>query len=133
MLEFKETATERQLWVRQEWDTLYKTENLTALQFEAKWVRLIADLTECGRCKTGLELLLAYVEKMGPNLGEEVRKDRRPRPDGAGGTTTRAPRAWEEAHEVVVELEGIRAGTKSSPDLRKRRRAGSAERRRRAR
>ena len=75
--------------------------------------KLIADLTECGLCKTVRELFLAYVENIEPQLGEEVRNDRRPRSDGAGGTTTRAPRTWEEAHEVVVELEGIRAGTKA--------------------
>ena len=48
---------------------------------------------------------------MGPHVGEELRRDRRSRSDGAGGVTTRVPATWEEAHEVLVELESIRAGT----------------------
>ena len=39
--------------------------------------------------------------------------DRRPRPDGAGGLTTRLPETWEECHEVLCELEGVKAGSKA--------------------
>ena len=74
---------------------------------------MLAELEEVGLGKSKLEKYLAYVEKMGPALGEEIGKDRRPRPDGGGGTVTRAAATWEEAHEVLVELEGLRAGTRA--------------------
>ena len=113
LLRFCETAMGKQLRIRRDWDSLSKGRNMNALQFEAKWEELLADLEECGLGKTELDKFLAYVEKMGPQVGEEIRKDRRPRLDGTGGLTTRAPKSWEEAHEVLVELENPRAGTKA--------------------
>ena len=99
---------ERQFRLRREWDALAKTMHMTALQFEAGWEELLAGLEEAGLAKTEREKFLAYIEKLGPHLGEEIRKDRRPRPDGAGGSSTREARTWEEAHAVVIELEGIK-------------------------
>ena len=91
---------------------------MTALQFEAAWEELLAGLEEAGLDKREREKFLAYIEKLGPALGEEIRRDRRPRPDGAGGETTRAAKTWEEAHLVVIELEGIKGGTKALASLR---------------
>ena len=71
------------------------------------------DLDECGLNKTELDKFLGYLERMGPHTAEVIRMDRRPRPDGAGGMTTRAPETWEEAHEVMVESEAIKAGTRA--------------------
>ena len=58
-------------------------------------------------------MFLEYIKKKGPSLGEDIRKDRRPRPDGSGGLVTRPPSTWQEAHAVVTELEAIRAGTRA--------------------
>ena len=113
LLKFQDTATEKQLKARQKWEDLTKTRHMTALQFEAQWEAALAKLESVGLGKTDLEKFLAYLVKMGPQLGEEIRRDRRARADGAGGTTNRPPKTWEEAHEVLVELEGIRAGTRA--------------------
>jgi hypothetical protein len=118
LMKFTETIMERQLRVRREWDALTKTRQMSALQFEAGWERILAELEESGLGKTEREKFLAYIEKLGSHLGEEIRKDRRPRPDGAGGTTTRDARTWEEAHFVVIELEGIKGGTKALSGIR---------------
>ena len=86
---------------------------MSALDFEAEWERVLQDLNDIGLGKSELEKFLAYIEKVGSMLGETIRLDRRPRPDGAGGETTRDPRTWEEAHEVLIELESVRAGARA--------------------
>ena len=86
---------------------------MTALQFEAEWEQVHADLEEVGLAKTALEKFLAYIVKVGPPINETIRMDRRPRTDKAGGMTTRTPETWEECHEVLCEIEGVKAGTKA--------------------
>ena len=44
---------------------------------------------------------------------EHIRLDRRPRPNGADGLSSRLAESWEEAHEVLVELEGVQAGSRA--------------------
>ena len=113
LLQFKESTMERQMRVKKEWESLYKDQHSTASQFEAKWEKQLADLAEAGLAKSANDLLIDYLVKIGSKLSEEVRRDRRPRPDGAGGYTTRTPESWAEAHAVVAELEGIRSGTRA--------------------
>ncbi len=55
----------------------------------------------------------AVQAKIGPTLGEDVLKDRRPRTDRKGGTENREPQTWQEAYEVIAELERIRASTRA--------------------
>ena len=69
-----------------------KSQHMSALEFEAEWERVLQDLNDIGLGKSELEKFLAYIEKVGSVLGETIRLDRRPRPDGAGGETTRDPR-----------------------------------------
>ena len=51
--------------------------------------------------------------KVGPPVNETIRMNRRPRKDGAGGFTIRLPTTWEECHEVLCEIEGVKAGSKA--------------------
>ena len=88
LFRFTETAMERQLRVATEWENFYKTPRMNAMQFEAKWENLHANLQDAGLGKTTLELYLAYLQKVGTEAAKEIRKDRRPRPDESGGTTT---------------------------------------------
>ena len=90
-----------------------KGKNTTALQFEAEWEQIHADLDEVGLTKAPLEKFLAYIVKVGPPVSETIRMDGRPRKDGAGGYTTRLPESWEECHEVLREIEGVKAGSKA--------------------
>ena len=55
---------------------------MTALQFEAEWERIHAELQEVGLGKSKLEKFLAYITKVGSPANETIRMDRRPRPDG---------------------------------------------------
>ena len=109
---FIETATEKQLRVSSEWHNLAKGKN-NALQFEAEWERIHAELEEVGLGKNKLEKFLQYITKVGPALSEMIRTDMRPRSDGSGGTTTRRCESWEEAHAVLVESETIKAGSRA--------------------
>ncbi len=113
LFKFLETSTEKQLRVSNEWHALSKTKGMTALQFEASWEEVHADLEEVGLGKSPLEKFLAYIAKVGPPVSETIRMDRRPRPDNAGGLTTRLPETWEEAHEVLCEIEGVKAGSRA--------------------
>ena len=90
LMKFVEGPMERQMRVKAEWDGFYKTKNMNAMQFEARWEELSAELEEVGLGKTPLEKYLAYLEKVGPVSAEEIQKDRRPRPDKSGGSTSRA-------------------------------------------
>ena len=85
---------------------------MSALQFEAEWEQINAELGEVGFMINPLDKFLAYIIKVG-SQSETIRMDRRPRPDGSGGMTTRLPETWEERHEVLCELEGVKAGTKA--------------------
>jgi len=113
LFRFLETATEKQLRVANDWTNLVKGKHTTALQFEAEWEQVHADLVEVGLGKPPLEKFLAYIVKVGPPTSETIRMDRRPRKDGAGGFTTRLPETWEECHEVLCEIEGVKAGSKA--------------------
>ena len=110
---FLETATEKQLRVRQEWQNLTKGRNHNAIQFEAEWEQIHTDLKEVGLEVNETEKFLAYIVKVGPPTSETIRLDRRPRSDGAGGMTTRLPQTWEECHDVLCEIEGVKAGSRA--------------------
>ena len=113
LFRFLETSTEKMLRVRGEWTRLEKTRGMSALQYEANWEQCHADLEEVGLGVNATEKFLAYIVKVGPPVNETIRMDRRPRPDGAGGLSTRLPETWEECHEVLCEIEGVKAGSKA--------------------
>ena len=110
---FLETGVERQLRVRNEWMTLSKGKNMNAIQFEAAWERAHANMVEVGLPVSATEKFIAYIQKVGPYYAERVRLDRRSRTDGAGGTTVRIPETWEECHEVLCELDSVKAGERA--------------------
>ena len=56
-------------------------------------------------------LFIDYLKKIGPQMSEVCRGDKRMYPDGIGGTTFRGPTTWEEAHKIVVEFELMRRDT----------------------
>ena len=113
LMKLTQTAAEKQLKAKNEWDQLEKTKWMTALQFEAEWESRAASLEEAGLGKNATGYFLDYIVKVGTAMGENIRMDRRQRPDKSGGTTMRPPETWEEAHAVLREIEGIRAGTKA--------------------
>jgi hypothetical protein len=112
LMEFCETPMERQIRVREEWRNLRQDRNMNSLQFEAKFVKLTTELVKIGLGLSNLEKFLGYVEKCGSAASEYIRLDHRPRPDGNGGLVSRLAESWEEAHQVLVEYEGVKAGSR---------------------
>ena len=77
---------------------------------------MIGELSECGLTRSGEELMLLFLEKLGPNRRAEVMRDRRlwPALDGAPGETEyRTVETWKEASKVCAELERIDADQKA--------------------
>ena len=78
---------------------------VNAIQLGAAWERAHANLVEVGLPVADTEKVIAYIQKVGSFLSKRVRLERKPRPDGAGGTTVRIPETWEECHDVLCEIE----------------------------
>jgi hypothetical protein len=111
-MRFSETAMERTVRVRAEWKHFCKTRDMSALEFETKFIKLTAQLERAGMPITDKEKHMCYLEKVGHPHSEMIRMDRRQRSDRSGGSTERLAETWEEAHAVLVEVEAIKAGTR---------------------
>jgi hypothetical protein len=107
-MKFVETPMERQMRVLGEWDALWKGQK-TALQFEALFEEAVTELELAGLAKNERELLLGYLQKVGPQLAADIQKDVRAWKGKTGEEATRRVATWEEAHKVLVELESIKA------------------------
>ena len=73
----------------------------------------LADRDSIGLGLNAKEALIHYLRKIGSAMSKEVRRDKRFRPDGVGGSKFRGVATWEEAHEVVKELEETAAGQRA--------------------
>ena len=119
LLKFLETPVERQMRVTAKWRDLQKKKGQTALQFEAEWEKVHAELEEIGLGVKPMEKFLEYIIKVGYPINEQIRMDRRPRSDrmavnpNEAAMVTRCPETWEEAHEVMSEIESIKASTRA--------------------
>ena len=112
LMKFVETPMEKQMRLMGEWDALWKGQR-TAHQFEAVFEESVTELELAGLGKNERELLLGYLQKVGPQAAAEVQKDVRAWTDAGGVITSRCVATWEEAHKVLVEIEGIRAGRRA--------------------
>ena len=92
-----------------EWDGLWKG-SLSGHQFEALFEEAITELELAGLGKNQRELLLGYLQKVGPQWAAEIQKDIRTWTSTDGEVAVRRVATWEEAHKILVEIEGIRAG-----------------------
>ena len=117
LMRFLESPLERQLRVRSEWDSFNKGRNMSAIQFEAEWEQRSAEMVEVGLCVPEKEKFCVYVQKIGEPNGTNCRLDRRPRKDRDSPTglpmVNRLPDSWEELHETMIEIEGIRANSRA--------------------
>ena len=69
------------------------------------------ELELAGLSKNQRELLLGYLQKVGPKKASAIQRDARPWPGPDGATQIRRVVSWEEAHRVLNELEGLEAST----------------------
>ena len=76
LLRFEETGTERELRVQGGWDGLMKTNNMTALQFEALWESRHRELERVGLGLQGKQKYTQYLIKVRREYAEAVRMDR---------------------------------------------------------
>ena len=112
LMRFVESNIEKQMRVLSEWEGLTKGK-LSALQFEPQWEESLAELEAIGLARNERELCLNYLTKIGPTLASEVQRDMRAWPDGKGGLVSRRVSTWEECHEVCLELESLKQGSKA--------------------
>ena len=117
LFKFLETETEKQLRVKGEWEAFTKTRTMSALQFEAEWERLQSDLNDVGLGLSKLDQKIQYILKIGP-IADQVRMDRRPRPNSVGEMVVRLPETWEEMHEVLCEVEGTKSSSRAFQNAR---------------
>ena len=112
LMQFAETAVEKQVRIRNQWRSFSKTKYMTALEFSTKFIKFSTQLEEVGLGLSKAEKYMCYIEKVGADMAELIRLDKCQRPDRSGGTSERLPETWEEAHAVLMEREAARSGTK---------------------
>ena len=112
LMQFAETAMEKQVRISQEWNGLAKSRDMSSLEFQTKFIRLTTQLEQIGMGLTRKSKYMSYLTKVGGPINETIRLDRRQRPDGAGGTSERLAETWEEAHAVLQEIEAVKSGSK---------------------
>ena len=109
---FSETREEKELRVLDEWERLQKG-RLSAHQWEVLWEERLGEREQVGLGMTARENLIQYLRKIGDHLSREVRKDKRYRESSEGAREFRGVATWEEAHEVVQEIEAMNAGQRA--------------------
>jgi hypothetical protein len=71
LAKFHETAEAQQMRARAEWQHLIRAKRENASKLEAAWDEITSELEDVGLGRSLLELYLAYIQKLGPALGEE--------------------------------------------------------------
>jgi hypothetical protein len=112
LLTFRKTYEEKQTTALAEWTNLYKA-NLTALEFETRWEKVINKLKRYGLERQPQELLLGYYCKINSLTAKEIKKDRRIYQNADGSETVRQCITWDEAHDRAIEIEEDNAATKA--------------------
>jgi len=97
---------ERQGRVQRKFSNLHKG-NLKGLQFQPLLEQAVDELDLVSLGKSSRELLLAYLEKIGPKYRNEILKDKRIW-DSSG--EARAVDSWREAHRILIEVEALEEG-----------------------
>jgi hypothetical protein len=112
LLRFRKTYEEKQTIALADWTNLYKN-NLTALEFETRWERVINRLRKYGLERGSQELLLGYYCKISRPAAKEIKKDRRVYANDDGTEVVRQCITWEEAHLLAIEIEEDNAATRA--------------------
>ena len=109
-LVFAESREEKEVRIDAEHAALAKGK-LSACHFEPLFESSISELESVGLGKTPTELYLSYLRKMPAHLQKEIRGDKRL---WGMESTLRGPQTWEEAHQVILEIEQREATHKAT-------------------
>jgi len=109
LMEFSEGMFERQGRVQREFSNLQKG-NLKGLQFQPLFEAAVDELDMVSLGKSPRELLLAYLEKIGPKYRNDILKDKR---IWGSSCDARAVDTWREAHRILIEVEALEEGGRS--------------------
>ena len=112
LLRFRKTYEEKQTIALSDWNNLFKG-NLTALEFETRWERVINKLKKYGWERGSQERLLGYYCKISKPAAKEIKKDRRVYANDDGTEVVRQCITWEEAHLLAIEIEEDNAATRA--------------------
>jgi hypothetical protein len=117
LMRFSETAMEKTVRVRTDWKNFNRNRHMTALEFGTKFIKISTQLEGIGLPMNTKEKYMSYIEKVGVDMGQTIRLDRRQREDENGWWSERLPETWEEAHEVLIEREAVLSGSRNLKEV----------------
>ena len=101
LLLFAETAGEKQIRVRNEWQELRRHQGEALLEYEARWEEKMRYMKQAGLTRTEDEYFIDYINKIGEEYSKIIRFDKRYYQYGGH----RQARTWQEAHVIAFEIE----------------------------
>ena len=102
ILKYTETAQERNIRVRAEWEALQKRKNQSCLDFEAEWENAHRNMQKAGLVRAIEEEKVDYLRKVGEVFSRAIRRDRRPY-DADEHLVPRNPMTWQERRMIACE------------------------------
>ncbi|CAK0840013.1 unnamed protein product, partial [Prorocentrum cordatum] len=112
LMEFKEGLLEKQQRLNAEWRTLSRG-RMSALEFQATFENIVAEMELAGMGKSDRDLLLGYLALIPPAHRAEVLKDRRVYQRSGAQPEVRGVETWREAHRVLLKLEEAESSAKA--------------------
>ena len=113
LLEFRESLLDKQQRINAEWRTLARGK-MSALEFQASFESVVAEMELAGMGKSDRDLLLGYLALIPPgHRADEVLKDRRPYHRPGVEPDTRGVETWREAHRILLKLEEAESSAKA--------------------
>ncbi|CAK0835569.1 unnamed protein product [Prorocentrum cordatum] len=112
LMEFKEGLLEKQQRLNAEWRTLSRGK-MSALEFQATFENIVAEMELAGMGKSDRDLLLSYLALIPPSHRAEVLKDRRVYQRSGAQPEVRGVETWREAHRVLLKLEEAESSAKA--------------------
>ncbi|CAK0832647.1 unnamed protein product [Prorocentrum cordatum] len=112
LMEFKEGLLEKQQRLNAEWRTLSRGK-MSALEFQATFENIAAEMELAGMGKSDRDLLLGYLALIPPAHRAEVLKDRRVYQRSGAQPEVRGAETWREAHRVLLKLEEAESSAKA--------------------
>ncbi|CAK0865466.1 unnamed protein product, partial [Prorocentrum cordatum] len=112
LMEFKEGLLEKQQRLNAEWRTLSRGK-MSALEFQATFENIVAEMELAGMGKSDRDLLLSYLALIPPAHRAEVLKGRRVYQRSGAQPEVRGVETWREARRALLKLEEAESSAKA--------------------